>query len=137
MLRGSLIPISAASRIKVTASHTWRYTPYSPLSSPRQHRPLFTHQRLKLSRARHFATGAKTTMAGEISYLSQSEAIKVDEDLMGSLGFSIDQLMEVGTKKERKDSCVSFFLSALFQRQLSKTEIYDFPPSFASLRDSR
>ena len=38
-----------------------------------------------------------TTTGGDssITYLSQKEAIKVDEELMGPLGFSVDQLMEL------------------------------------------
>eukprot|EP00242_Pyramimonas_sp_CCMP2087_P014501 CAMPEP_0198221154 /NCGR_PEP_ID=MMETSP1445-20131203/82412_1 /TAXON_ID=36898 /ORGANISM="Pyramimonas sp., Strain CCMP2087" /LENGTH=146 /DNA_ID=CAMNT_0043899181 /DNA_START=258 /DNA_END=694 /DNA_ORIENTATION=+ len=36
-----------------------------------------------------------TTSEDEITYLKQNEAVAVDEELMGPLGFSIDQLMEL------------------------------------------
>ncbi|GAB4844933.1 Pyridoxine/pyridoxamine 5'-phosphate oxidase 1, chloroplastic [Ancistrocladus abbreviatus] len=45
------------------------------------------------SRTRCFSSNSKTMES--ISYLSQREAAEIDEALMGPLGFSVDQLMEL------------------------------------------
>ncbi|KAJ6842771.1 pyridoxine/pyridoxamine 5'-phosphate oxidase 1, chloroplastic isoform X1 [Iris pallida] len=65
--------------------------PKPPLSSP-------FHSRSR-SRSRSFSLGIERGigrgMGEPVSYLSQREAAEIDETLMGSLGFSIDQLMEL------------------------------------------
>ena len=44
---------------------------------------------------RAFSTMQIESTDVSISYLGQSDAQKLDQDLMGPLGFSVDQLMEV------------------------------------------
>ncbi|XP_006662307.2 pyridoxine/pyridoxamine 5'-phosphate oxidase 1, chloroplastic isoform X2 [Oryza brachyantha] len=41
------------------------------------------------------AVSASAAAAGEVTHLSQQEAAEIDEQLMGPLGFSVDQLMEL------------------------------------------
>ncbi|KAI8470310.1 MAG: pyridoxamine 5'-phosphate oxidase [Monoraphidium minutum] len=40
-------------------------------------------------------SGTMAATGGAISFLTQQEAVRVDEELMGPLGFSVDQLMEL------------------------------------------
>ncbi|GAB2224244.1 hypothetical protein Droror1_Dr00004996 [Drosera rotundifolia] len=47
-----------------------------------------------ISTTRRFCSGT-TSMESTISYISQREAAEIDEGLMGPLGFSVDQLMEL------------------------------------------
>ncbi|CAG7881429.1 unnamed protein product [Brassica rapa] len=78
-----------------------------PLSSisPKHHQyslllPLTTQRFLTAShsfRLRTFSTKSIPNMqdSASVSYLSQREAAEIDETLMGPLGFSVDQLMEL------------------------------------------
>ncbi|KAL1198532.1 Pyridoxine/pyridoxamine 5'-phosphate oxidase 1 [Cardamine amara subsp. amara] len=65
----------------------------SPPPLPISHRP-FRSLPLATQRILTFCTKSKPNMA-DFSYLSQREAAEIDETLMGPLGFTLDQLMEL------------------------------------------
>jgi hypothetical protein len=55
------------------------------------------------------ATSAAAAAATEVTHLSQRDAVEIDQQLMGPLGFSVDQLMVT----ERKPPPRPFHLSLL------------------------
>ncbi|MCO5549116.1 hypothetical protein L7F22_002582 [Adiantum nelumboides] len=108
---------NASGRLQALSSRLCKETPFTPVkNSIKQFALVNTFNQSLLSKV-HLPTSSRALdhwrcmstaekMAGvdvlrhlhdpeSLSYLSQSEATAIDEELMGPLGFSIDQLMEL------------------------------------------
>ncbi|CAI0447939.1 unnamed protein product [Linum tenue] len=104
-----LTPSSAADISSISAPSSHRFFSFT-CSSLFRHSPLFAPSNQAFSRPisfrelhssppsiRSFAARGLQTMpnSDSVTYLTQREAAEVDEILMGPLGFSVDQLMEL------------------------------------------